>query len=328
MKKLLKISGLVIVIGVGLYAAWWAWVVNEYKQHLPITQITVNGVERQYHRFIPTKDSNGPQSLMVLLQGGSAGSWRFPQQFYWEALAEEEGIVVAVPVGKLVPPNEGAWQLNTGPDSMQDIDFFNAMIDEISAEHDIDPTRIYAVGYSLGSMFSYELACQMSTRFAAIASFAGTMPVAPKSCEPERNVPIMHIHGADDGIIAYGRTWDWKSWDSVGTMWDIPSLVQYWGDKFNCTNQSETQSDTSGHLVYDNCDQNARVEHHRIEAGTHEWPENINGVSTHHVIWTFLSGFSIPSCNNDCSTWLELTTTGSFSAQAASRHDQWRPAVL
>ena len=32
-------------------------------------------------------------------------------------------------------------------------------------------------------------------------------------------------------IIAYGNTWDWKSWDTVGTMRGIPSLVQFWSDQ-------------------------------------------------------------------------------------------------
>jgi len=294
MKKILKVLGVVIVLVVGWYGARWAYYVHEYKQYWPVTDITVDGVEREYHFFIPSNPPEGPLPLVVFLQGGDAGPWLFPQQSRFEELAEKEGIVLAFPLGKQLPHNEGAWQLNTDAQSMQDIDYITAMIDDISASQQVDPSEVYAVGYSLGAMFSYELACQMSTRFAAIASFAGTMPVAPKSCEPERNVPIMHIHGVEDGIIAYNNTWDWKSWDLVGTMRDIPSLVQYWGEKYNCQNKSEMESDTSAHIVYDSCDQDSRVEHHRIEAGTHEWPESINGVSTHSVIWSFLGSFSKP----------------------------------
>jgi polyhydroxybutyrate depolymerase len=177
---------------------------------------------------------------------------------------------------------------------MQDIDFFEAMISEISSNYTVDASRIYAVGYSLGSMFSYELACQMSTRFAAIASFAGTMPVTPKSCNPERNIPIMHIHGVNDPIIAYANTWDWKSWDSVGTMQDIPSLVNYWTDKYNCQGENETSNEDVAHFVYDACDQDSRIEHYRLENGIHEWPADINGEPTYSVMWSFLSNYSLP----------------------------------
>jgi len=288
-----------ILIGVVgfLVVAYWLWgAYTKYKwgQYLPSTEITVNGVAREYHLFVPTDPPEGPMSLVVVLTGGDAGSWIFPQQSEFEGLGEKEGIILAFPVGKLVPPNEGAWQLNTDAQSRQDIDYIEALIDDISSRHPVDPARVYAIGYSLGSMFSYELACHMSSRFAAIASFAGTMPVSPNSCEQEDNVPIMHIHGLDDPIIAYGNTWDWKSWDTVGTMMDIPSLVQFWSDKYNCQDESRTESADSLHIVHDACDQNVRFEHYRVNEAGHEWPDSLNGVSTYQVIWSFLSEFSKP----------------------------------
>ena len=294
MKKILVVLIAILVIAVGLYGARWAYYVVKYVQHLPAKEIVVNDVKRKYHIFVPTNVPDRPLALLVLLQGGDAGSWPFAQQDRWEQLAEEEGVIIALPVGKRKGSNEGAWQLNTDAQSRQDIDYIEAMIDDISASHPIDSSKVYGVGYSLGSMFSYELACQMSTRFAAIASFAGTMPVSPKSCEPQRNVPIMHIHGVQDPIIAYGNTWDWKAWDSVGTMRDIPSLVQFWRDRYKCRNENETESESSRHIVHDSCDQNARVEHYRLETVGHWWPENIDGEPTYSVIWSFLSSFSLP----------------------------------
>jgi polyhydroxybutyrate depolymerase len=231
---------------------------------------------------------------MVVAIGGDAGSWMFPQQSHFEELAETDGIILAFPVGKRLPSNEGAWQLNTDAQSRQDIDFIEALIDEISAQHSVDPARVYAIGYSLGSMFTYELACHMSDRFAAIASFAGTMPVSPKSCMQKEFVPILHIHGLDDPIIAYGNTWNWKSWDSVGTMMDIPSLVQFWSERYNCQNESQSESADSLHIVHDQCDQDVRVEHYRVNETGHGWPQEINGVPTYQIIWSFLSSFSKP----------------------------------
>ena len=290
MKKALIAVSAVIVVVAGLAAAFWGYGKREWRQHLPITEISVDGVERKYHLFAPEIPPEGRMPLVVFLMGGDAGSWRFPQQDRWEALAEERGILLAFPVGKRLPPNEGAWQLNTDARARQDIDYIAAMIDRISASHSVDASKVYAVGYSLGSMFSYELACQMSERFAAIASFAGTMPVSPKSCDPERNILIMHIHGVEDPIIAYGATWDWKDWDSVGTMRDIPTLVQFWRERYACRNESRTESGGETHFVYDGCDQEARVEHYRLEEAGHGWPERLNGVSTHSVIWSFFGG--------------------------------------
>ena len=104
----------------------------------------------------------------------------------------------------------------------------------------------------------------------------------------------MHIHGVNDPIIAYNNTWDWKNWDSVGTMMDIPSLILYWKDKYNCQTLDVDEVGANRHVVYSECDDNLHVEHHRLGNVGHEWPDTINGTSTHQIIWSFLSGFSKP----------------------------------
>ena len=116
-----------------------------------------------------------------------------------------------------------------------------------------------------------------------------------EAASPDRNVPLMHIHGVKDPVIVYEHAWDWKNWDSVGTMRDIPSLVQFWRDRFNCQDERRAESKGQVHLVYESCEQGARVEHYRLETVGHGWPETLSGVSTHGVIWSFLSGFTTPS---------------------------------
>ena len=288
------VVGAIVAAGASPFGGYWGDGKPTWRQHHPITEIEVKGVERKYHLFVPTSSTEDPLSLLVMLMGGDAGSWKFPQQGRWEELAEREGIIIAFPVGKPLPTNDGAWQLNTDAQSRHDIDYIEAMIDDISLSHPVDAHEVYAVGYSLGSMFSYELACQMSERFAAIASFAGTMPASPKSCDPKRNVPLMHIHGVKDPIIAYGKTWGWKSSGSIGTMRDIPSLIQFWRDRYNCQNEHRAETERTVHFVHGSCEQGARVEHYRLETHGHAWPDDLNGVSTHSVIWTFFSGFTTP----------------------------------
>ena len=143
-------------------------------------------------------------------------------------------------------------------------------------------------------MCTYELACHRSDRVAAIASFAGTMPVNPNSCEISRGFPVMHIHGDDDSIIGYGGPWDWKAWDSVGTMHGIPGLVEYWAAKNACQTSVENEISASRHTIHSDCTDNVRVEHIRLSGHDHGWPETIDGVSTHQVVWNFLSGFQKP----------------------------------
>ena len=181
----------------------------------PALQLDMNGVSREYRLFVPAAPPEGAMPLLFAVHGGSGRAAPYPQQAQFEELAEEQGVVIVYPLSELLPGNEGEWQLNTRPDSRQDLDFIEALIDEVSAQHPIDSTRVYATGYSLGSMFVYELACHLSSRFAALASHAGSMPVSPNSCGGAENVAVMHIHGVQDEIIPYGESWDWKNWVST-----------------------------------------------------------------------------------------------------------------
>ena len=156
-----------------------------------------------------------------------------------------KGLSLPNPLSHHLAGNEGEWQLNTPSDARHDIEFIEAIIDELSSAYAIDSSRIYATGYSIGSMFTYEVACHLSDRITAIASFAGTMPVNPNSCEISRGFPVMHIHGDDDSIIGYGEPWDWKAWDSVGTMQGIPGLVEYWANEERLSDLVENEMGSS-----------------------------------------------------------------------------------
>ena len=257
-------------------------------------EIDVNGSTYRYRLTVPTNMPDGPMPLILAFNGGGGNAYPFPQEGKFHQLAQTEGFIIAHPRSKLQPGNEGEWILNTGAISNKDINFVEAVIDDISSNYYVDAKRVYATGYSLGSMFSYEMACQLGSRFAAIASYAGTMPVQPASCDPQDRAAIMHIHGVEDPIIAYNNTWDWKEWDLVGTMMDIPSLILYWKDKYNCQTLDVDEVGANRHVVYSECDDNLRVEHHRLGDVDHEWPNSINGTSTHQIIWSFLSGFSKP----------------------------------
>ena len=259
-----------------------------------LAELVVNGVRRQYRLSVPRADAGVALPVLMAFHGGSGRDYPFPQQREFEELVEAEGVIAVYPLAELVPPNEGEWQLNTSESSTQDIAFVEALIDDLSVRYCVDSNRIYATGYSLGSMFTYELACHLNARFAAIASLAGTMPVTPNSCTLVENVSIMHIHGQDDPIIAYDNEWEWKAWDSVGTMRDIPSLVRFWSEQYNCQNERETEADSALHIVHDACDEGVRVEHYRLSGVGHEWPDAIRGVSTHEVIWNFVSEFTKP----------------------------------
>ena len=76
------------------------------------------------------------------------------------------------------------------PALKQDIDdvaYFDALLDDLATRIDYDPRRVYATGLSNGAMMSFRLACQLSERITAVAPVAAAFPGAlgPDALKPD-----------------------------------------------------------------------------------------------------------------------------------------------
>ncbi len=257
--------------------------------------IDVDGVERFFRLTVPESDAGARLPLLLAFHGGDGAEEDFPQQDEFDALAGFEKFIVAYPIAESSRTvAEGEWYLNSAATSREDNNFAEAIVDELSKVYCVDESRLYATGYSLGSMYTYEIACQLSHRFAAVASFAGTMPVEPKTCNLQGRMSVMHIHGKLDFFIDYHNDWDWKDGEheGVGTMSNVPDLIDYWAEKSNCQNSYSHYHLEVEHIVHNECDNNVRVEHFGMELHEHTWPEQVGGTYTYELIWEFLNQFS------------------------------------
>jgi poly(3-hydroxybutyrate) depolymerase len=84
----------------------------------------------------------------------------------------------------------------------------------------IDPKRIHVTGFSQGGAFTFRLVCKHANEIASVAPIAAAdgqtldsslLPPYRLDCafsateQPSRPVPILHMHGAKDGILAIGK---------------------------------------------------------------------------------------------------------------------------
>ena len=83
------------------------------------------------------------------------------------------------------------------PAEVDEIGFFNQMLDELGTKYPVDSTRIYAVGLSEGGFMSFRLGCALGDRLAAVAAVGAAMPKT-MICLPSRPVPAMMIDGTSD----------------------------------------------------------------------------------------------------------------------------------
>ena len=264
-----------------------------------LTSIEVNGVERLFRLSAPSSDAGTKLPIVIAFHGGGGAGEDFQQQTEFDQLGEQEKFIMAYAIAESDrTASEGEWFLNSAATSRDDNDFAEAIVDELSKAYCVDEDRLYAIGYSLGSMFTYEVACQLNHRFAAVASFAGTMPVSPETCDLTGSMAVMHIHGKLDYIIDYDDDWDWKDGEheGVGTMSNIPGMVDYWAEKSNCqtdnTHSHLFGGDDVEHIVHSDCNGDVRIEHYGLEGWEHTWPEQVDGTDTYRLMWDFLYDFT------------------------------------
>jgi len=173
--------------------------------------LTVEGkTTRQY--FLVAPDSYDPRTTLPILIGlhginGSPASFR--DQFLFGALASEYKYVGIFPLGwgdevNSNPTwNSGSCCLSAMVANINDVEFIQAIIQEVKKNYFVDESRIWAVGFSAGGMMAYKLGCDLASVVTAIGVVSGTLMQDP--CNPVAPISIIHLHGElDDAIPVLG----------------------------------------------------------------------------------------------------------------------------
>jgi len=182
-----------------------------------------------------------------------------------------------------------AWEYNLGfnnfnsvADADKDLNFISNLIDTINTHYNIDLSRVYATGYSNGGFMSYDLACFLNSRIAAIASVSGTMLAShDSSCNPAHPTPVMEIHGAADSCVTYnGVAAQCLTLQTIHCL-PIDSLIKHWVIRNNCSttpvftnvpNTNLLDLCTAEHYVYNGGNNGSSVELFKVIGGWHTWP--------------------------------------------------------
>lgn len=280
------------------------------SQQLISETIIHDGETRNYTISLPTSYQEG-QSLPMVFNLHGFGSNGTQQSFYslFNVLGEAENFIVVIPEGlfrETPTGQEGThWNAYFGTD-VDDLGFLNLLIDKLYTDYNIDLTRVYSTGMSNGGFMSYRLACELSDRIAAVASVAGgVFNEQLDNCSPSRAVPVMQIHGTNDGIVDF---------DGIPLFApSIPDLVGFWVDQNNCSSPADTieidnintiDNSTVNKLEYNNGDDDSKVWFYIVDNGGHTWPDgsiDLPGVVTNRDfnatqhIWDFFSQFQHPN---------------------------------
>ncbi len=257
------------------------------------------GLDRTYKVYVPsyyTPDDHFP--LLLALHGLTQTGNTMMQFSDFNTYAEQDSFLVVYPDGI-----DFTWNVGfSGGSTTNDVGFLSALIDTLHEQYNIDYNRVYSTGFSNGGFMSYRLACELSNRIAAIASVAGTMTnEAYSSCQPARNVPVMHIHGTNDLVVAYNGGFGNKSVDEVLSLWrgfnNCPASPLVVNLPDITPEGSTVQTST-----WSPCDDSTEVMLYKIINGGHSWPGSIGttglgntnrDIIASQEIWNFVSRFSL-----------------------------------
>ena len=234
-----------------------------------------DGLTRTYRLYVPAAYSAAtPVPLVLNLHGYTSNN--IQQEFYgdFRPIADTANFIIVHPNGTLDGGGQQFWS-SFGLSTVDDVGFLSALIDVIQSQYSIDPNCIYSTGMSNGGFMSYELACQLSDRIAAIASVTGSMIQGRwNACNATHPTPVMQIHGTVDPTVPY-------TGNPVQGMMHIDTLVKRWTEFNNCDltptvtpvpNTNLVDGCTAEHQVFGNGTQGTTVELFKVAGGAHTWP--------------------------------------------------------
>ena len=283
---------------------------------LPQAQTTVldtfnfDGLERNYILYVPAiYDGANAVPLVINLHG--YGSNAAQQNFYgnFKNLADVDNFLVVLPDGTKDLSGTPYWNSFAGGGSVDDVAFISGLIDTLSQNYNIDPTKIFSTGMSNGGFMSYRLACELNNRISKIASVTGSMNTTLQgTCSPGAPIPVMQIHGTNDPTVSYNG--------SFGVV-AIEDVVDYWVNNNNCESVpivenlpdiNTADNSTVERYTYANGDAGSSVIFYKIIGGGHTWPDAAIPVPAYgptnrdfnasQVIWEFFKGESFVGVND------------------------------
>jgi polyhydroxybutyrate depolymerase len=174
------------------------------------------------------------------------------------------------------------------------VPFISALIDTIASDYQIEQDRIYACGYSLGGEFSYELACKLNSRIAAIGAVARTRQADPISYfSPVHPTGILTILGTDDAISPYNGL----PFGGIEYYTSAAATHTYWATHNNCgmTATMSTVSPSVERYTWSTASGCAYVEELKVIGGGHDWPGSFGNmtIDASAEIWQFVSRYDI-----------------------------------
>ncbi|NOK01434.1 PHB depolymerase family esterase [Myxococcus sp. CA018] len=244
-----------------------------------------DGRTRHYRVHVPPGyDATRPTAAVVAFHGFGSNEVEMEGLMRLSTLANTEGFLAVYPQGLSASEinhqgtdgtsrgwNAGACCGPAWTAKVDDMGFVDTLLADLDTRVCVDTRRTFATGISNGGFFSYQLACQRASRFAAIAPVAGMEGATP--CNPSRPVPVLHMHGTADPVIRYQGGSNLGPFG--GTYPSAEESVRRWAERNGCTGptvETYQQGDSTCTAATGCSPESATASLCTVQGGQHTWP--------------------------------------------------------
>jgi len=230
-----------------------------------VQSLGVDGLTRSYRLAVPASYRRSvPTPLILLFHGSGSDALEMSVYTGMPARASRAGYLVATPDAV-----DKQWQLSAPGAGTADLALVSALIADLSARYCVDPSRVYAAGFSLGSEFSAIAACTPPGRIAAVGLASAEFPLRP--CPGP--VPVIAFHGTADPLVAYPAGGVGRSLPGV----HVPGVEQNmagWASLDGCRPGPEVSRPAPMVMrrSWGDCRHGSRVVLYTVLGGGHSWP--------------------------------------------------------
>ena len=275
-----------------------------YAQGYISETIQYDSLTREYSIYVPASyDGTTSFPLLFNFHGGGGDIASQIAIADMSTIADTANFIVVYPQARQDPSDGNSFNwIPKVPGTFDDVPFISSLIDTIAINYEIDQNRIYACGYSLGGDMSFELACKLNSRIAAIAPVARTMQANPDSfCFPEHPTGVLTILGTDDNNSQYNGI----TYDGVEYYLSAAATHSYWANHNNCdvNPTMSTVSPSVERYTWSTISGCSYVEELKVIGGGHDWPGSFGNmtIDASEEIWQFVSRYDINGLI-ECST--------------------------
>ena len=142
-----------------------------------------------------------PVPLVILLHGYASTPESLISWSRFDNLASQQGFVVA----SLSSGTNPGWVAFESQNSEVDVDYMRSEITALVKTQNIDPNRVFVVGFSNGGAMAYRAACELASQIAGIGVVSAKFGMTT-TCHPARAVAVMGVFGTGDNLIPFGGT--------------------------------------------------------------------------------------------------------------------------